>query len=292
MKYTVKELLTFNPEIIAEKKKTVEPMQLFDDLFYVGTGMIGIFILKTEDGLVLIDSTDDVDAWDKWLEPGLKKLGLDQEPVRMLLLTHGHFDHYLGAKKIAEKTGCDVALSETDTAYMLWCDENRDKPHVYPSITKLLKDEEDLAFGKHTIHVLYAPGHTPGCLNFAFPVHDNGTEHRAIMVGGFGIFGRGFYPEHVYPYSVEWSLEQACAFAASTAKTWEYCKSHSCDVYFNPHAHLCGLMEYGADNRERKPGEENALVIGTEGVREWLNERFEASLKMIQTFTDIQTAYK
>ena len=39
--------------------------------------------------------------------------------VKALLLTHGHFDHYMGADKIRLRTGCEVALSKEDAAFML-----------------------------------------------------------------------------------------------------------------------------------------------------------------------------
>ena len=136
----------------------------------------------------------------------------------MLFLTHGHFDHYLGARKVWEKTGCEIAMSQEDTAYMMGCLENRDKTPVFPPVTCFPEDGEDFFFGSHVVHVLEAPGHTPGCLNFSFPVHDGGEEHRVIMVGGYGIFGPGNYPDGEYPYGTEWALDQAFTFAASMQK--------------------------------------------------------------------------
>ena len=272
--------------------KTIKPLQVFDDLFYCGNKLLGFWILKTSDGLVLFDSGDLTDGWDQWLLPALQEFGLEKEPVRMLFLTHGHFDHYLGARGVWEKTGCDIALSEADTAFMMWSVDNRDKAPVYPPVTRLLKDGEDLLFGDHTVHVLFAPGHTPGCLNYSFTVHDGEEEHRVIMAGGYGIFGPGHYPGGPYPYGVNWAVEQAFTFAASMAKTWEYVKETGCDVYLNPHPHLCRALEYAAENETREPGAPHGLVIGKEGVRKWLAERFEASLKLAQEYTDIQREYQ
>ena len=274
-------------------KLPVEPIRMFDDLYFVGNQKEGIYILKTSEGLVLMEAMDVIDADENFLEPGLKKLGLDQEKVLMLLITHGHFDHYLGAEHIRLATGCPVAMSKEDTAYMVWCDENSgaNKPQLIPRVARYLEDGEDLVFGDHTVHIMFAPGHTPGCLNFCFDVHDHGELHHAVMMGGFGIFGPGRYPEVPYPYEFQWCIDQALAYAGSCVKLWEYCKAKKTDVYYNPHPHLCDLMKHAADNEHRREGEPNAFVIGTEEVRKWVVDRFNASLESVQFFSDIQKEY-
>ena len=271
----------------------VEPVRLFDDYFFVGNKLEGFHILKTSKGLVLFDSMGEYDADVQTLQPGLKKLGLENEPIAMLFLTHGHFDHYMGAELVRQRTGCPVALSREDTVFMLNGADNYlgIEDLRVPRITRLLKDGEDICFGSHTVHVMAAPGHTPGCLNYSFEVHDGNETHRVIMVGGYGIFGPGAYMGHDYPYPVEYAVSNALQFAASCVKTWEYCKAAGCDVYLNPHPHLCRLLENDAENKNHKTGEKNAFVIGTEGVRGWILERFNACLDSVQKFTDIQKEY-
>lgn len=277
--------------------KTAEPVRAFDDYYYVGNYMVGIHILKTSEGLVLFDSADQTDADEKYLIPGLKKLGLENEKILIIFLTHGHFDHYVGAEHIRLRTGCDVAISRTDAAYMVSSVENRgpDKPQVFPRITRLVEDGEEYTFGEHTISVMSAPGHTPGCLNYSFEVHDGEEAHRILFFGGYGVFGPGSYPETdapSYPYSTLHAVDQAFQFATSCVKSWEYCKETNCDVYINPHPQLCGFFEHAEKNKARKPGEPNAFVIGREGVRKWLEERFDVCIEFAQRFTDIQKEYR
>ena len=268
----------------------VEPIRLFDDLFYVGNRVVGIHILKTSQGLVLFEATDNPDADEEVLQPGLKKLGLENENILALLITHGHFDHYLGAVKIQNRVGCQVGMSLEDTAYLSWAVENMgpDIPRELPRITRILKDGENLLYGDHCVYVMAAPGHTPGCLNFCFDVHDFGETHHVVMVGGYGVFGPGNYPDGEYPYGVQWAVDQALLFASSCVKTWEFCKKNHCDVYMNPHPHLCALIEHAEQNKGRKKGDANAFVIGTEGVRQWILERINVCIESAQKFTDIQ----
>lgn len=272
----------------------IEPVQLFDDYYYVGNKLVGFHILKTSAGLVLIEAMDKPSADEEFLIPGLKKLGLDKEKILILLLTHGHFDHYGAAEAVRKRTGCKVALSLEDTAYISWSDESigpEATPNQRPKITQLIKDGDTLNFGDHSIYVMGAPGHTPGCLNYSFTVHDHGEPHRVMMVGGYGIFGPGNYPREPYPYGVQYAVDHALEFAASCVKTWEYCKEHKCDIYLNPHPHLCNMLEYAGENQNRKEGEPNALVIGIEGVRKELAELFGRCMELAAKFTDINMVY-
>ncbi len=273
-----------------EVYETIEPVQMFDDLFFVGNQRQGIFILKTSAGLVLMDATDDVDACEEMLEPGLKKLGLDSEKICALLITHGHLDHYLGAPGIREKYGCPVGMSPEDTAYMSWSHENMGphKPQVLPRVDRLLRPGDVLVYGDHTVEILDGAGHTPGCLNFAFDVHDHGEKHHTVMMGGYGIFGPGRYHDGPYPYGVQWSVDQALLYASTCVRLWEHCKEKGADVFFNPHPHLCDLLKHAEENKGRKEGEPNAFVIGLEGVRKWIVNRFDTSLESVQAFTDVQ----
>lgn len=265
-----------------------DPVKLFDDYYFIGNRLIGFHVLKTSEGLVIFDAMDTVDADEKFLFPGLKALGLENEKIRILFLTHGHFDHYMAADHLWRKTGCDVALSKEDSAYMVTCDENRDKDPSIPRITRVVKDGDVLTFGDHQVYVMGAEGHTPGCLNYSFDVHEGSETHRVLMMGGYGVFGPGSYPGGEYPYGRLYAIDQALKFSYTCVKSWEYCKEHQVDVYLNPHPHLCKLWEHAEENKKRKPGEPNAHVIGLEGVRRWIVERYEVCLESAQKFTDIR----
>lgn len=270
-----------------------EPVKLFDDLYYIGNQTVGSYVLKTSEGLVLIDASSYEDEYERFLLPSLKKVGLENEKILCLLLTHAHFDHCAGAAMIQQRTGCQVALSMEDTAYMSYCYENNvpKNKFTYPQVTMLLKDGQDLVFGDHTVHVMMATGHTPGCLNFSAEVHEGTEAHRFVMMGGFGIFGPGRFPDMDYPYGVLEAERLALLFANSCVELWEYAKANHADVFLNPHPQLCDVWSLNEKNLSRQPGEPNAFVIGLEGVRRWIADRYNACLESAQSFTDLQKEY-
>ena len=88
-----------------------------------------------------------------------EELGLQIEAI---LLTHGHFDHVGGVKKLAEKTGCRVFLHP---------EEQKLPPYITSGAlyyTDTYGEGDEISLAGMTFTVLHTPGHTPGsvCLRF------------------------------------------------------------------------------------------------------------------------------
>jgi glyoxylase-like metal-dependent hydrolase (beta-lactamase superfamily II) len=66
----------------------------FEDLY------TSVFLIKTQDGYILVDcATTDSDV-DEWIVPALAKKGLCLKDIRYLILTHQHGDHAGGKERI------------------------------------------------------------------------------------------------------------------------------------------------------------------------------------------------
>ncbi len=88
---------------------------------------------------------------------------------KMILLTHGHFDHFGAASDLKEKFKIPLMMDKDDLQTI---DQSIEfAPHFgiysskcYPD--ELLKDGDIIRAGKYALKVMETPGHTPGGLSF------------------------------------------------------------------------------------------------------------------------------
>lgn len=168
------------------------PGQAFDNLYYVGATWVSAWVLKTSEGLILIDALNNKKEAAELIEGGMRRLGLDPAQIRYVLVTHGHGDHYGGAQMIAERYGARVVASEIDWKMMetglefdskVW-----DRP---PQRDIAIKDGDTLTLGDTTVRFVITPGHTLGTISPVFDVRDGGRVHKAMIWGGTSFnFGR------------------------------------------------------------------------------------------------------
>ena len=74
-------------------------------------GVTSCYLVRHE-GTILIDTGHANQG--KKFEENLSRLGVKPEEVKLILITHGHFDHIGSAAKIAEITGAPVAIHQAD----------------------------------------------------------------------------------------------------------------------------------------------------------------------------------
>lgn len=255
----------------------VEPIKIFDDVYYIGRKGVGVFAVTTSEGIVLIDSMDPVDAAEKHIIPGMEQLGLNPSDITDIILTHGHFDHFAGAKHLQDKFHCRVGIGLTDSGYMVYS-KYRGEEIEYPHIDFIIEDRKEMIFGDHIFRPILTPGHTPGCMSLIFNCHDNGTEHWVSLWGGAGLPR----PNE----GIDKQLGNACDFAYSAYIFQKECELRKCDVVLGVHPHRCGLFEKAEKLKARKPGEENPFVVGAEGVRANLHIRGTEAIELARKVID------
>jgi metallo-beta-lactamase class B len=169
-----------------------EPGQAMDNLWFVGSAWVSAWVLRTSEGLVLIDALNNGMEAEGLIEGGMRKLGLDPAQIKYLVVTHGHGDHYGGAIPLVQKYRMRVVASEIDWQMM----ETRlefDTP-VWgrpPKRDIAVKDGDKLTLGDTTITFYVTPGHTLGTLSPVFDVKAGGRSHKALIWGGTSFnFGR------------------------------------------------------------------------------------------------------
>jgi metallo-beta-lactamase class B len=169
------------------------PGKAADNLYFLGTGIVAAWAVNTSDGIILIDALNNQADAEKYIEGGLRHVGLDPARIKTIIVSHGHGDHYGGARYLQEKyhpklymTGLDYDLSEKPTAA-----EKNFGPA--PHRDQVATDGETITLGDESIKLFITAGHTPASLSMLIPVKDKGTSRTLLYLGG--ITNKGLKPD-------------------------------------------------------------------------------------------------
>ena len=182
-------------------KQAVAPFWIFDNVGYVGIDWVAAYVIKTSDGLILIDSL--YGKWVPHLEAGLRTLGLNPADVRYVLSTHGHIDHAGGAAYFQKRYGARVVMSKNDWSLAAEASSTPYFVFPVPSPDIVANDGDQIVLGDTTVSIIATPGHTPGAISFRYSVQDGEESHEAITLGGVGLNFSGVPQTQMYIHSYE-----------------------------------------------------------------------------------------
>lgn len=91
------------------------------------------------------------------------------KPVR-LIMTHGHVDHMLGNKFVADKYGLDVEIHK-DEVSVLMASPRIGMMYGFPVTPSpepkhFIEEGDEITFGNTTLKALLTPGHSPASISF------------------------------------------------------------------------------------------------------------------------------
>jgi len=102
-------------------------------------------------------------------EDARQLLGLLREEgwnLRLIVNTHGHFDHIGGNRTLVEETSAELAIHRSDLSLMMNAARHASiyglKTQSSPEPTRFLEHGERIRLGSLALEVIHTPGHTPG----------------------------------------------------------------------------------------------------------------------------------
>lgn len=210
------------------------PHRIAGNLYYVGSQNMASYLIATEKGLILINSSFAETV--PLIQAAVEKLGFHFKDVKMLLTSHAHSDHVAGSALVRRLTGARVLVMEGDEDIVRTGgkDDFQYTETWEPCpVDKVLHDREKVSLGGSTLTAWKTAGHTKGCTTWTMDVMQDGKTYKAVIIGspnvntGYKLVGNTKYP----------------GIAEDFAKTFKTLKSLPCDLFLGAHGAYYGLPE-------------------------------------------------
>jgi metallo-beta-lactamase class B len=227
-----------------------EPAKVADNFYFLGTKIHNAWALVGSDGIIVFEALFEYAAPDE-IADGMRKLGLDANKVKYVLLSHAHGDHDGGARFLQDKM---------PTAHLVYggpdwdaVDKSTNRPGGKPKRDTVGTDGMKLSVGDASVQIVTTPGHTAGTLSFLFEIKDNGKPLRVAYVGGTAIpfDGQAAYYDG-YIASVRKMAKAAADFGAT--------------VLLSNHTEFDNGYYKAHTAANRKPGDANPFEVGRDAV--------------------------
>jgi hydroxyacylglutathione hydrolase len=111
----------------------------------------------------------------------------DGYTVKLIVLTHAHFDHVIDAVKIKQATGAPMAIHEDAMLQLRRVIQDGQAPYSVEEVgpEQYLQENDEIAVGTLRFRVLETPGHAPGQISLY-------EENEQVMFGGDTLFPGGY----------------------------------------------------------------------------------------------------
>ena len=216
------------------------PFKIAEGLYYVGASDYASYLITTRAGMIVIDGGDAVTG--AQVLANIRTLGFDPRQVKILLNSHGHFDHAGGLAQIKRETGARLLVSAADAALIarggkgdiLFGDRY---PYEPVKADGVLADGQAVTLGGVTLTAHLTPGHTRGCTTWTFPVKVSEgprmTTRQALVhcsnsvLPGYRLVGQETYPGQRADYE----------------KSYRFWRSAKCEVFLGSHGFFFRMKE-------------------------------------------------
>lgn len=248
------------------------PFRIAGNLYYVGSKDLAAYLIVTPKGLILINAN--LQSSPPLIEKSVRSLGFHFKDIKILLISHAHFDHCAGAAQILKLTGAKYEVMAPDVPvvesggrddFQYGADRSMHFPPAH--VDRVLHDGDMVSLGGTTLTAHLTPGHTKGTTTWTLEEPFDGRRMHVVIVGspnvnpGYKLVGNRAYPQ----------------IASDYEHGFRVLRSLPCDIFLGAHGEYFGLVEKYA---RWKAGDKNAFVDPA-GYKAYVSDReraFEAEL--------------
>lgn len=252
----------FMAQVTAKWNTPFEPFHLIGNIYYIGTDGISAYIIKTSDGLILMDTA--TPQLTGMLKDNMAKLGFKEADIKYILNTHAHFDHTGGFAEIKKDTGAKLIAGARDKpllegGYYPGDEKNVDIGFPPVKVDRAVTEGDKVTLGDTTLTAHATPGHSPGCTSWEMTVKDGNVDRNVLFFCSGTVALNRLVDHPTHPGIID-----------DYRSTYAKVKAMKVDVLLGPHPEVYGMqakraaMKDGAPNPFVNPGENVSYVTGLE----------------------------
>jgi metallo-beta-lactamase class B len=249
------------------------PFRIAGNLYYVGSEDLASYLIVTPKGNILINSS--LEASVPLIRKSIQSLGFKFSDTKILLISHGHWDHCAGSAEVKRLTGAKYYVMDGDVPvvesggkadFQYGADPTKQYPPV--KVDRVLHDGDTVRFGGVVLTAHKTAGHTRGTTTWTMDEVEGGKTLHVVIIGspnvnaGYKLVGNQTYPQIAEDYK----------------HGFEVLKSLPCDIFLGAHG---GYYDMAQKYERMKNGERN-VFIDPQGYKAYIADRqqaFEAELK-------------
>ena len=249
------------------------PHRIIANVYYVGSKGLASYLVVTSQGLILINS--DLESSVPLLRDSVEKLGFKFSDIKILLISHAHWDHCAGSALLKKITGArymvmdaDVPAVESGGKTDFQYANTPDSLFPPTKVDRVLHDGDQVKLGNVVLVAHLTPGHTKGCTTWTLKVVDAGKTYDVVIIGspnvnaGYKLVNNPQYPQVAQDYEL----------------MFRTLKALPCDVFLGAHGEYYGMEAKFSRLQEGAPNP----FIDPEGYKGYVaakEDEFRAELK-------------
>jgi len=246
---------------------------MIGNIYYVGSRGLASYLITTPAGHILINSNLKTSV--PLIRESVEKLGFHFSDVKILLISHAHFDHDGGSAEVKKLTGAKYMVVDGDVDVVESGGKSdfqygNDAMLRYPAtrVDRVLHDGDQVTLGDTVLTAHKTAGHTRGCTTWSLRVSEAGKSYDVVIVGspnvnpGYKLVSNVRYPEIADDY----------------ARGFRVLKSLSCDVFLGAHGSYYDMEAKYAKLNADGPNP----YIDSAGYKNYVQDREQAFLAELQ----------
>ena len=243
------------------------PFKIAGNLYYVGSKGLANYLVTTPRGHILINS--DLEENVPLIRTSVEKLGFKFTDIKILLISHAHWDHNAASDTIKKLTGAKYMVMDADVPVV----ESGGKTDFQygnvasslyrpTKVDRVLHDGDEVKLDSTLLVAHLTPGHTKGCTTWTMKLQEGGKTYNAVIIGspnvnpGYKLVNNAPYPQIATDYE----------------RMFRVLKSLQCDIFLGAHGSYFDLETKYARLKENGV----AAFIDPEGYKKFVDDKEQA----------------